>query len=117
MNIKMMETAVDRNIVVYDSAAKDVFTARLFALMSVIGRRNSESKKAKIVNIFISSEDDVKVSEELAINEDILFRYNVKFIDYNLTEHYKHLGGSLMPDKKGVLLATYDDGSVLLGMF
>lgn len=119
MNInQMIEKAVERNIVVYDGDAKsERFTARLFALMSVIGRRNSGNKKTKITNILISSEDETKISEDLAANEYLFFRYGVKFIENDLTKYYLSLQGSLQPGKSSVLLATYNNGDVLLGMF
>ena len=115
---QMIERAVDRNIVVFDGDAKaERSTARLFALMSVVGRRNSENKKAKLVNILISSEDVSKISEDLASNEDLFFRYGVQFVDFPLTKTYLSLDGSFQPDKSSILLATYDNGDVLLGMF
>ena len=115
----LIKKAVDRNIIVYDTEAKQgELTKRLIALMKTIMRRNSKSGRARMTTIYISS--SVALPAECMhfrydSNKTRILGVNIKRVD-GMEKMIEKLNGTLVVKSSHIGDNPHNDTNCVLGV-
>lgn len=114
MNLKkLVKKGIDRNIVVYDTDAKEgVLTKRLISLMRVIAYRNGRKILVKVIVPWGTRVED-DFAKYVSKTRGVKFEMSQEYTDF-LTGA---LNGILPKNKVKCLIGICEDDSVLLGAY